>query len=142
MYIRLRNAAMLLTMNLVLTATLLAESLDVRTIVTAGELPLYPPTAIAARLEGTVVLAVRVVNGVVQQAEPTAHANALLASAARRNVLSWRFGPEVSGTVNVRFVYELEKQEVMQPENPEILLRLPESVRIVAKPVRALTVGK
>lgn len=141
MYIRLRKAAMLLTI-LVSTASLVAENLDVRTIVTAGELPLYPPTAIAARLEGTVVLAVRVVKGVVQQAEPTVHANALLASAARRNVFSWRFGPEVSGTVNVRFVYELEKEEVMQPENPEILLRLPESVRIVAKPVKAFTVGK
>jgi len=128
--------------SLVLAASLEAENLDRRAIVTAGEIPIYPPTAIAARLEGTVVLVVRVSKGVVQQAEPMPGGNALLNSAARRNALSWKFSPDVSGSVNVRFVYELEKNEVVLPENPEVQMRLPEFVRITAKPVKALTMAK
>lgn len=131
-----------MVVSLILAVSLCGENLDRRAIVTAGELPLYPPTAIAARLEGTVVLSVRVAKGVVQQAEPMPGANALLASAARRNALSWKFPPDVSGSVNVRFVYELENGEVILPENPEIQMRLPEFVRITAKPVKAVKMAK
>jgi len=35
----------------------------------------------------------------------------------------------------VTFSFELAKQEVLRPENPEIELRLPHSVRVIAKPV-------
>lgn len=137
-----RSSIVRMVGSLVLAASLEAENLDRRAIVTAGEIPIYPPTAIAARLEGTVVLVVRVSKGVVQQAEPMPGGNALLASAARRNALSWKFSPDVSGSVNVRFVYELEKNEVVLPENPEVQMRLPEFVRITAKPVKALTMAK
>ncbi len=119
-----------------------AQDLDRRALVVGGELPLYPSVAVAARLEGTVIVSISVSKGIVQKAETRPEANALLASAAKRNALSWRFAPETTGTLAVRFIFELAKTEVLVPENPEIQMRLPESVRIVAKPVKPLTVGE
>jgi hypothetical protein len=76
--------------------------------------------------------------GTVTKAETPSTSNALLAEAATKAVMSWRFPPEQSGTVKVTFSFELTKEEVLQAENPEIQMKLPHLVRLIAKPVRPL----
>jgi hypothetical protein len=119
----------------VVLAPVLGQQLDRASLVTAGELPSYPPLALAARVQGTVILSVAVSNGTIAKIQTLPEANELLATAARKNVSTWRFANDVTGEIKVRFVYELEKVESLRPENPEVLMRLPELVRILAKPV-------
>jgi TonB family protein len=109
-------------------------------VVVGLDVPVYPPVAVSARLEGTVLISVFVSNGVVQKAEVNDGAQPLLAAAAKRNVLSWRFTPETTRSVTVRFTFELAKTEVILPQNLEIQMRLPEFVKVIAKPVKPLTV--
>ena len=44
--------------------------------------------------------------------------------------------PNVSGTTNVRFSYELGNADKIYPENPSIEMQLPMTVKIRAKPVK------
>lgn len=128
---------------LVVVATSVAgQHLDGGSLLMSGDLPVYPPLAIQARLEGSVRLSLQVRQGVVKRAEPISASHALLTSAARRNVLSWQFAPGVSGVTEVTFVYEIEGDEVITPENPEITMKIPEYVRVVARPVRPWTESK
>jgi len=96
---------------------------------------MYPPLALAARIQGAVEVQTTVVQGVVTKADTPANSNQLLAAAAANTVRSWRFGQEQNGLFKVTFSFELAKQEVLRPENPEIELRLPHRVRVIAKPV-------
>jgi len=118
------------------------QVLDRGSLVTVSEMPFYPVLAIAARIQGTVIVSAHVSRGVIESIKTSPDANEVLASAARKNVSSWQFASDVTGDVTVRFVYELEKDEGLRPENPEILMRLPELVRIVARPVKPTTNGQ
>ena len=106
----------------------------------AGAFPIYPPLAVAARIEGTVDVEATVTKGIVTKADAPSTSNAALAVAATNNVRSWRFAPEQSGRFKVQFIFELTKEEGLQPEKPEVQMKLPLWVRIIARPVRPLTI--
>ncbi len=107
-------------------------------LVTHADVPLYPALARAARLSGTVHVLVSVKDGAVVSADAQSSAAQILVNSARENAKTWRFAPDSSGTIQVTYVYELEKDELVVPENPRIEMQLPSLVRITAKPVRAI----
>jgi hypothetical protein len=102
-----------------------------------GDIPLYPQLALAARVEGTVEVHATVAGGVVTKAETKT--DNVLAIAAKKNVLTWRFPTEQAGDLVVTFVFELLKQELLSPESPEIQMKLPSWVKITGKTVRPVT---
>jgi hypothetical protein len=105
-------------------------------IVLHADVPFYPQLAIQARVTGVVHLHVFVDNGVVTRAEPESVEQVQpLVAAATENVKTWRFAPGARGTFNVTYTYELEKTEVPQSVNPQIVMNLPTSVKITAWPV-------
>jgi hypothetical protein len=108
-------------------------------IVVAAQVPSYPSTAVAAGIEGTVISKIKVTDGEVLDAEIVSGPT-ILASAAKQNLLTWRFDSTVNETLRVMYVFELAKEEIFQPENPVIVLRLPNYVKLTANPVRAVTV--
>jgi TonB family protein len=105
-------------------------------IVSHADVPLYPALAKAARLSGTVHVHVSVKGGTVANAEAQSSAAPVLVTAAKENVMTWRFAPDAYGTLDVTYMYELEKEEVLVPENPRIELQLPSLVKIIAKPTK------
>jgi hypothetical protein len=115
-----------------------AQPLDSGDLVVAADVPFYPPLALSARIEGTVIATIRVSGGVVTEAEIVS-GPMILASSVERNLLTWRFNTTVYGTQRVTYVFVLSETVVLLPMNPEIELRLPEFVKITAKPVRPLT---
>jgi len=118
----------------------IAQTLQPQDLVISAEIPIYPPAALAARIEGTVIAAIKVSKGVVVEADIVS-GRSILASSVKRNVLTWRFSTDVNGTQRVMYVFELSKTVVLRPENPQIQLRLPNSVKLIANPVRPVTIG-
>ena len=109
---------------------------DASLIVVHADVPLYPALAVAARLSGVVRVRISIKDGSVRSAETTSSAPPILVSAAKDNVGTWRFAPDVGGTVEVTYIFELAKEEGVVRENPHIAMDLPSLVRITAKPVR------
>jgi len=111
---------------------------DASLIVVRAEVPLYPALAVAARLSGVVHVRISIKDGSVRSVDATSTAPPILVSAAKDNVGTWRFAPDVSSTVEVTYIYELAKEESVVRENPRITMDLPSLVRITAKPVKAV----
>ena len=111
---------------------------DASLIVVHADVPLYPTLAVAARLSGVVHVRISVKDGSVLSATTTSSAPPILVSAAKDNVGTWRFAPDVSGTLEVTYIYELAKEESLVRENPRIAMDLPSLVRITARPVKAM----
>ncbi len=109
-------------------------------LVTHADVPLYPALARAARLSGAVHVLVSVKNGLVASADTQSSAAQILVNAARENAKTWRFAPDANGTLKVTYIYELEKDEVIVPENPRVEMQLPSLVKITAKPAKAMPV--
>lgn len=106
-------------------------------VVEHAEVPRYPVLAISARLEGQVHLHVLVKAGIIVSVDSDRTPNlALLIKAATENVKSWRFSPKVNGGFDVTYSFELRKDEGISSENPYIEMRMPESIRLLARPVR------
>ena len=105
-------------------------------LLVTGDIPNYPQLAVAARIQGNVEVQATVKEGIVVKADATPGSNPILAGAATKTVMSWRFGAEQSGTLKITFSFELAKEEVLAPQNPEIQMKLPNLVRLIAKPVQ------
>ena len=106
-------------------------------IVVHADVPLYPALALAARQSGTVRVRLSVKGGVVVSADAGSAAPSVLVYAAKQNVRTWQFAPDVTSTLDVTYVYELAKDESGVRENPRIEMQLPSLVRITARPVKA-----
>jgi TonB family protein len=76
-------------------------------IVVHADVPLYPPLAMAARLGGTVRVRVSIKGGSVLSADTESTAAPVLLNAAKENARTWRFTPDVNGTLEVTYLYEL-----------------------------------
>jgi TonB family protein len=110
-------------------------------LVLDGKIPRYPQLALAARIDGTVLMRVSVDRGVVHDVEVES-GNPILAEAAKDNVMGWRFLPETTEVIGVQYVFEISDEEAnISPINPEIVLRLPSYVKIVADRVKSPPVG-
>jgi len=81
----------------------------------SGEIPTYPELALAAGIQGTVEVQVTVTLGAVTTAETSttiSGAQSLLATAAKKNVMSWKFPPDQSGTFKATFSSNSRKTKV------------------------------
>jgi len=126
----------LLALIVLTTVSLAQQATESLPVVTGAYVPLYPPLARQAHIEGEVklevstdydhVASVSVVNG-----QP------MLAQAARDNVKTWHFRPDIRMTFTVTFRYKLlavsEKARCDTPDsNNRISLKLPKEVAVEA----------
>jgi TonB family protein len=130
----------LLSCGFVVAAIANSQGMTSRDLLESGEIPGYPPTALAAGISGVVEARIKVNRGVITQVDIVS-GQQLLGSAVQRVLRTWRFGPAVSTADHrIKFQFELSDETVVMPENPLIELRLPNSVRVRAHRVRPLTV--
>jgi len=99
-----------------------------------ADVPVYPDLARTARIFGTVRVEVTVENGKVISTKIKSGPQ-ILASATVNNILTWRFHPLVNATFTTKFIYHLETNEIVNPQNPKVELQLPLLVKITAVPV-------
>lgn len=112
-----------------------ARNIEVSFFLTHAEMPLYPSLARIARICGSVNLVVTVKEGSVIDIVADSSAPIILVEAARKNAATWKFEPDTNGKFEIKFIYDLEKEEVVQPQNPHIEIQIPSFIRITAKPV-------
>ncbi len=55
------------------------------------------------------------------------------------NVKTWRFAPGERGTFIVTYTYRIDGRETPTPESPTVILDLPTSVTVTARPYRPTT---
>lgn len=98
--------------------------------VASANVPLYPPVARAARVEGTVQLQVSTDGQRVTEAHVDG-GNKLLADAAAANVRTWSFATHEPTSFAVTFRYKLLPASRKQNgNNPIVVLRLPIEVDV------------
>ena len=100
-------------------------------MVAAASVPLYPPLARTANMEGVVHVSVtkdgrRVTNAHAQDGSK------LLAAAAEDNARTWQFAIHEPTTFAVTYKYVLSTNWKSDPNNPIVVLRLPDEVQISA----------
>jgi Gram-negative bacterial TonB protein C-terminal len=99
-------------------------------IVTGAAVPLYPPLARAASVQGTVTLVV-VTNGDRVQATKVVNGHSLLSAAAESNIRTWTLVGKPPQTFDVTYRYVLSDR---CEGNPAVKIDFPTSVAICAKP--------
>jgi hypothetical protein len=105
--------------------------------VASAAVPLYPPLARAANVQGVVHVKIttdghRVIATVVEDG------NKLLASAADENARTWQFSTHEPTTFTVTYRYKLEAKLGGSPNNPTVVLRLPTEVEVASLPMPPL----
>jgi hypothetical protein len=97
--------------------------------VASAQVPLYPPLARVANVEGVVHVKVttdghRVVSTRIEDG------NKLLADSAEDNAKTWQFALHEPATFTVTYTYKLLTKWKGDPENPIVVLRFPTDVEI------------
>ena len=105
-----------------------------------AKVPLYPPLARAARVQGVVRIRVttdghRVVSGAAEGGPR------ILASAAEDNARTWQFATHQPTSFIVTYTYKLVDSLKSGPENPTVVLRLPTEVEVSMQYMPALDSG-
>jgi hypothetical protein len=98
--------------------------------VTGAAVPLYPPLARAASVQGTVTLVV-VTNGDRVQSTKVVNGPSLLSAAAESNIRTWTLVGKPPQTFEVTYRYVLSDR---CEGNPAVKIDFPTSVAICAKP--------
>jgi|GEM_PF-6501153 len=125
--------------GLVVATIVRGQGLTPTDLLERGEIPSYPPIAIAAGINGIVEARIKVDRGQITEVDIVS-GHRLLGSAVQRVLRTWRFHPEVTTADHrIKFMFELMDEEVVMRENPLIELRLPNSVRIRTNRVKAVT---
>jgi hypothetical protein len=99
-----------------------------------GRVPLYPPLARAANVQGVVHVKVTT-DGHHVIATHVEDGHKLLATAAEENVGTWQFATHTPTTFTVTYRYKLDSKLKGHPNNPTVILRLPTEVEIYAAPM-------
>jgi len=102
--------------------------------VASAAVPLYPPLARAAQVQGVVHVKITT-DG---QRAVTAHAEdgpKLLAAVAEENARTWQFAVHEPTTFTVTYHYKLVPGMKGNPDNPEVVLRLPTEVEVRTLPM-------
>jgi len=97
----------------------------------SASVPLYPPLARAANVEGVVHVSVTT-DG---QRVTSAHAQdgpKLLATSAEDNVRTWQFAVHEPTTFTVTYRYTLQTKWKSDPNNPVVVMHFPNEVQISA----------
>lgn len=100
--------------------------------IAGGAVPLYPPLARAARVEGVVHLKV-VTDGTKVVTAQADDGNRLLAAASEENVRTWQFSKHGPLSFTVTYRYRLDAN--VDPNNPTVTLRFPTEVDVSIAPL-------
>ena len=104
-------------------------------MVASASVPVYPPLARAANVQGVVHVSVTTgghrVTSALAQGGPK-----LLATAAEENARTWQFAVHEPTTFTVSYNYALTAKWKSDPNNSIVVLRLPTEVRISAARLR------
>ncbi len=109
----------------------LAGQEDSPPMVAFAAVPLYPPLARAARVEGLVRVTVSTDGNLVVTAR--AEGNRLLADAAEANARTWTFAKHRPTSFTIAYRYRLDKS--CSPNYPIVVLRFPSDIEVTASPV-------
>lgn len=96
-------------------------------MVAGAAVPLYPPLARTARIEGVVHLKVTTDGHRVIEAHAE-DGHKVLAAAAMDNARTWQFATHTPTTFTVTYLYKLDAK--LQQPNQTVVLRLPTEVEI------------
>jgi hypothetical protein len=127
-----RSAKLLTLAVTFLSAVLAQRSKSALPMIAGGEIPLYPPLARAAKVQGVVHVKVTTDGAkvLIAQAED---GHRLLAAAAEENARTWRFARHEPTSFTVTYRYLLDAGA--DPNNPTVTLRFPTEVDISAAPL-------
>jgi len=110
--------------------TAMAQKYDVALpTVAEAAVPLYPPLARAANVQGVVHLKITT-DGHRVIATHVEDGNKLLASAAEENARTWQFSNHEPRTFTVTYHYKLDATLTGSPNNSTVILRLPTEVDV------------
>jgi hypothetical protein len=124
-----------LMVALVLACTSRAQHSEVALpTVAAAAVPLYPPLARAANVQGVVHLKITT-DGHRVIATHVEDGHKLLAAAAEENALTWQFALHEATAFIVTYRYKLDSTLKGDPNNPTVILRLPTEVEISRSPL-------
>jgi len=121
-------------MSFLVNASTVAQAPELKAtlpMVASASVPLYPPLAHTANIEG--VVHVRITTD--GQRVKIAHAEdgpKLLAAAAEENARTWQFAVHEPTTFTVIYKYALATKWDSDPNNPVVVLRLPTEVQVSA----------
>jgi Gram-negative bacterial TonB protein C-terminal len=107
-----------------------AQNLKVALPMVAGAtVPLYPPLARAANVQGVVHVKINT-DGHRVSATHVEDGHKLLAAAAEENARTWQFATHEPTTFTVTYHYRLDAKLKGHPNNPTVVLLLPTDVEI------------
>lgn len=132
--VKLSSALLMCILNLC-AAISLAQSGQELPIVKSGEMPLYPPLPRLARIEGDVQLRVTT-DGSGVSSIAVQSGQLMLARSAQDNVKTWKFVPHKPTVFVTLFSFRITKEESCKhddPDNGEVILRLPTYVQITTR---------
>jgi hypothetical protein len=101
-------------------------------LLTTGAMPLYPPVAVHARIQGVVKIRVKTDGRKVASVE-TVSGPPMLAKAAIANIHTWEFSEHKPTTFLTTFEYVIEEPSECSYRNAISLLKLPLEARISTK---------
>lgn len=131
----LRTAsAVLVLVSMAFPVAVAQESKVAPLMVASAAVPLYPPLARAAHIQGVVHVKVttdghRVIETHVEDGHK------LLAAAAEENARTWQFSTHEPITFTVTYHYKLVAKLKGNPNNPTVTLRLPTEVEVSTMPL-------
>jgi len=102
--------------------------------VAGAAVPLYPPLARAANVQGLVHVKVTT-DGHRVIATHVEDGPKLLATAADENARTWQFATHEPATFTVTYRYRLNAKLKGNPNNPTVVLRLPTEVEVSTLPM-------
>jgi len=105
-------------------------------LVGQADLPLYPAVAWGLRISGTVVVTVTVDDGGKADVQIKSSSNKWLTAPTLANARSWRFQTGMPGTFELTYTYQIEGSPTDLPESPRVVLNLPHSVTVTARPFK------
>ena len=123
------------------SATVAQVPTKVLPVVSAASIPLYPPLARAANVQGIVHVKITTDGHQVVRAQAEGGPK-LLVTAAEENARTWQFSTHEATTLTVTYHYKLDAKLKDNPNNSTVVLRLPTDVDISTSPMSPLdTVG-
>ncbi len=109
-------------------------------MVAGATVPLYPPLARAANVQGVVHVKITT-DGHHVIATHVEDGPKLLATAAEENARTWEFATHDPTTFTVTYHYKLDAKLAGNPNNPIVILRLPTEVEVSSAPLVLDTSG-
>lgn len=103
-------------------------------MVAGASVPLYPPLARAANVQGVVHVKITT-DGHGVSATHVEDGHKLLAIAAEENARTWQFATHEPTTFMVTYHYKLDAKLKGNPNNPTVILRLPTEVEVSSAPL-------